>query len=66
MVEGGAQVITAFLAQRLAHKLIITIAPRLVGGLPAISLPLDVPLKNIHYRPLGADLIVEADLDGGR
>jgi len=66
MVEGGAQVITAFLQQRLAHKLIITVAPRLVGGLPAITLPLDAPLKNVTYRPLGADLIVEADLDAGR
>lgn len=63
MVEGGAQVITAFLQQRLAHKLIVTIAPRLIGGLPAISQPLNVPLKNITYRQLGADLIVEAELE---
>lgn len=63
MVEGGAQVITAFLAQRLAHKLIVTVAPRLVGGLASITAPLNVPLQNITYRPLGADLIVEAELE---
>lgn len=65
MVEGGAQTITAFLAQRLADRLIITLAPRLIGGLNAIAAPLDLPLRNIRYRTLGDDLIVEAELDRG-
>jgi 3,4-dihydroxy 2-butanone 4-phosphate synthase/GTP cyclohydrolase II len=63
MVEGGAQVINAFLEQKLVNKLIVTIAPKLLGGLQAVerlSAPLD--LRNATYRQLGADMIVEADL----
>lgn len=63
MVEGGAQVIQSFLEQRLANHLVITLAPRFLGGLPAVqtlATPLD--LFNVRYRQLGADLIVEADL----
>ena len=33
MVEGGAQIITSFLSERLVDHLILTIAPTLVGGL---------------------------------
>jgi len=62
MVEGGAQTITAFLSQRLADRLIVTIAPRLIGGLRAIAAPLDLPLQNVHCRRLGEDLVVEAEL----
>jgi 3,4-dihydroxy 2-butanone 4-phosphate synthase/GTP cyclohydrolase II len=37
MVEGGAQVIGEFLAQRLVDAVIVTIAPRYVGGLQAVA-----------------------------
>jgi len=37
MVEGGSEVITSFLRQRLVDYLIITIAPMLVGGVSALS-----------------------------
>ena len=37
MVEGGARVITAFLAQRLADQVVLTLAPVFVGGLPAVE-----------------------------
>jgi riboflavin-specific deaminase-like protein len=37
MVEGGSQVITSFLESRLVDQLIITISPRLVGGLPVLG-----------------------------
>ncbi len=37
MVEGGANVITAFLKMQLADVLVLTIAPRLVGGYRAVS-----------------------------
>jgi 3,4-dihydroxy 2-butanone 4-phosphate synthase/GTP cyclohydrolase II len=62
MVEGGAQIITAFLEYRLADRVVITIAPRLVGGLRVLTAPLNVPLKNIHYRILGEDMVVEGEL----
>lgn len=37
MVEGGSQVITSFYQQKLADQLVLTLAPVLLGGLPAIS-----------------------------
>ncbi len=36
MVEGGAQIITSFLAERLVDQVVVTIAPLLVGGLRAV------------------------------
>lgn len=35
MVEGGAQVITSFLSERLVDRIVLTITPRFVGGLHA-------------------------------
>ena len=37
MVEGGADVISSFLAARLADAIILTIAPMLVGGYKAVN-----------------------------
>ncbi|MCY0464298.1 dihydrofolate reductase family protein, partial [Klebsiella pneumoniae] len=37
MVEGGAHIITSFLTARLVDQVVITIVPRLLGGLPAIT-----------------------------
>lgn len=62
MVEGGAQVITAFIAGGLAERLIVTVAPRLIGGVRAITTPMDLPLRNVRYQVLGDDMVVEADL----
>lgn len=62
MVEGGSAVITGFLSARLVDRVIITIAPRFVGGLHAVTAPCDLPLRNVRYRVLGADVIVEADI----
>mmetsp|Transcript_33488 Transcript_33488/g.105483 ORF Transcript_33488/g.105483 Transcript_33488/m.105483 type:complete len:170 (-) Transcript_33488:463-972(-) len=39
MVEGGAQVIRSFLTSRLVNSVIITVAPKLAGGLSALSRP---------------------------
>jgi len=35
MVEGGAQVITSFLTEKLVDRIVLTIAPRFLGGLHA-------------------------------
>ena len=40
MVEGGAYVLTSFLAQDLADWACVTIAPVWLGGLQAIEQPL--------------------------
>ena len=62
MVEGGARVITAFLEQQLADQLIVTVAPRLLGGVHAIAAPLDLALPNARWQAMGPDLIFEAHL----
>ncbi|MGH2605351.1 MAG: RibD family protein, partial [Anaerolineales bacterium] len=63
MVEGGARVIRSFLTARLVDWTLITIAPRFVGGLPALQLdPAEAErgprLHNPCWQTLGEDLIV--------
>jgi riboflavin biosynthesis pyrimidine reductase len=65
MVEGGARVITSFVNSRLIDQFIITIAPKLVGGLQVLnSSKLETaPYLNceqVHYQHLGNDMIVWA------
>jgi riboflavin biosynthesis pyrimidine reductase len=65
MVEGGARVITSFVNSRLVDQFIITIAPKLVGGLPVLdSKVLEsepyLDFKQIHYQHLGDDIILWA------
>jgi len=70
MVEGGSEVIHSFLRRRLVDHLIITVAPRFVGGKPVLSAlqqngtngEIQFPrLRNIQYRWLGQDLILEGE-----
>jgi riboflavin biosynthesis pyrimidine reductase len=37
MVEGGARVITSFLQTRMVDLIVLTVAPRFIGGLQAIG-----------------------------
>lgn len=64
MVEGGSKVITSFIESRLVDKLIITIAPRLVGGLSALYRPAlensFLQLNSVYYQPCGPDLVLWA------
>ncbi len=66
MVEGGARVIASLLTGRAAHRLAVTIAPRLLGGLRALDAQIDPSLLqqlvNTRYEKLGDDMILEADL----
>ena len=71
MVEGGATVITAFLQARLADAVVMTVAPRLIGGYKAVG-ELDSVISDhlpqihpIQYGSLGEDLIVWGDLHYG-
>lgn len=65
MVEGGAGIITSFLAGRLVDRLVITVAPLLVGGLNAVGnlnghgLP---QLENPHTQWLGKDMVLSGDV----
>jgi GTP cyclohydrolase II len=40
MVEGGARVITSFLSKHLVDSIVITVAPKFLGGLHAVENPL--------------------------
>lgn len=72
MVEGGARIITAFLRSRLADAVVITIAPRLIGGYKAIgnlgnTSTDDLPhVHPLNTAPLGEDMIVWGDLHYGK
>jgi riboflavin-specific deaminase-like protein len=69
MVEGGAQIITSFLASRLVDQVVLTIAPLLVGGLRVVnhlghSSRRRFPrLKNLSYQQLGDDLLLRGEPD---
>ncbi|MBM4284096.1 MAG: RibD family protein [Deltaproteobacteria bacterium] len=64
MVEGGAQIITSFLASRLVDQVVVTIAPLLVGGLGVVDKfslphPCTFPrLRRLTYEQAGEDLIL--------
>jgi len=65
MVEGGSQVITSFIEARLVDQMIITIAPRLVGGLPVLDRPAVGNGSLLHFNPVsyqscGPDIILWA------
>src|SRR5207244_13436640 len=67
MVEGGARIITSFLAERLVDHIVLTVAPRLVGGLRAVRRlahadPVYFPrLRNLRYQWLAEDLVLWCD-----
>jgi GTP cyclohydrolase II len=68
MVEGGARIITSFLTHQLVDHLVLTIVPRLVGGMHAVGNlgPLAPPpfpeLSQPQYQQLGEDLVLWGDL----
>jgi riboflavin-specific deaminase-like protein len=60
MVEGGSQVITAFLKAQLADALVLTIAPTLVGGYKGVgNLGLNCKSQLPQIRPLQAQMLGE-------
>jgi 3,4-dihydroxy 2-butanone 4-phosphate synthase/GTP cyclohydrolase II len=68
MVEGGSAIITSLLGASLVDQLVLTIVPRLIGGLPAIDRPPSTVcheprLINIEQAIYGQDLVLRADLD---
>ncbi len=61
MVEGGCTVLTSFFRERIANKVIVTIAPEFVGGVAALDQPMEegTHLERVRYHSLGEDLVVE-------
>jgi riboflavin-specific deaminase-like protein len=67
MVEGGARLLTALLRARLADRLVVTIAPKILGaGIEAIGdlgiadLGRAIRLLDAQVTPYGADLVLDA------
>ncbi len=71
MVEGGARVITSMLARSLADQLVVTISPRILGGVRAVG-PLpgregDWPeIRDITCGLAGRDLVIHGEFVKGR
>ncbi len=67
LVEGGSKVITSFLRQKLADKVVVAIAPKILGrGLDAVA-ELDIvrlsqalPLTFQKISRAGSDIVIEA------
>jgi len=71
MVEGGATVINCFLQSRLVDYCVITVVPKLIGGIKAVdnlcpsgNLP-TLSIVDCRYQPLGGDLIIHGALGKG-
>jgi 3,4-dihydroxy 2-butanone 4-phosphate synthase/GTP cyclohydrolase II len=64
MVEGGGQVITSFLRSGFVDRVVITIAPRFVGGYKAVNFDgVALPnLINVGMQQFGEDLVVWGEL----
>ena len=63
MVEGGGQVITSFMRARLVDRLILTIAPTIIGGVRGVNEPVGARLRNVSMQQLGDDFIVAGEID---
>ena len=70
LVEGGARVITSFLAEKLVDRLVVGIAPTIIGtGVDAVGdlgvarVAESVRLTNRSFHLAGEDLLVAADVE---
>jgi diaminohydroxyphosphoribosylaminopyrimidine deaminase/5-amino-6-(5-phosphoribosylamino)uracil reductase len=71
LVEGGGEVNASFLEQRLAHRVVLFFAPKILGGRAArkgvagdgaTGWPQVIGLAQPHWRRLGPDLLLQARL----
>lgn len=68
MVEGGATIIEQFLSADQIDHCVITVVPKLIGGLKAVGHPCfpehkaPLPIINCQYHSLGSDFIVIGQL----
>jgi riboflavin biosynthesis pyrimidine reductase len=73
LVEGGAALITALLRERLAHRLVVCVAPKVLGaGVEAVGdlgiarLGEAVTFRDGRFRLCGSDVLFEGDVEGAR
>jgi diaminohydroxyphosphoribosylaminopyrimidine deaminase/5-amino-6-(5-phosphoribosylamino)uracil reductase len=69
LVEGGGEIITSLLSDRLVDRLVIAVAPKLigrgieaVGNLDVMNLSEAITLSSMKTRRLGPDIIFDARL----
>lgn len=70
LVEGGAKVYSAFVSRRLADRLVLFVAPKLLGGggldwLPGLRIPTikkALKLEDVSTQMLGDNILIEAEL----
>ena len=74
LVEGGSDVITSFLREKLVDKIYVAIASKILGGTQRSSWPREIGvrsmsqalrLKHVRVRRLGPDILVEGYLKDG-
>jgi len=72
LVEGGAKIITSLLRERLADKIVLVVAPKLIGeGVEAVGnlgiqdLSKTLKISRMKTRRLGADIVIEGYLERG-
>lgn len=69
MVEGGAEVITSVLKERLADQLVVTVSPIVLGGVRSVCSMGDTDsarrpkLTNVHCHFAGSDMLVQGELE---
>jgi len=71
LVEGGSKIITSFLREGLADKIVIVMAPKLIGkGIEALGdlkihdLRKALRVSRMKMRRLGQDIVIEGRLQG--
>jgi len=65
MVEGGARIITSFLRARLVDYAVVTVTPRFLGGMPALSASEREGLPRLQTWAadrMGDDLVLSGEL----
>ena len=65
LVEGGARILSSFLESRLADYVVITMAPKFIGGMPALcesALSTFPHLKSWQSERVGEDLVLAGEL----
>ena len=62
MVEGGVQVIRSLMATRLVDYLVVTVAPRFIGGEHGVRLQTELlagpTMHSFHHSKIGGDLVL--------
>ena len=70
LVEGGAKIITSLIRERLADKIVVVVAPKLIGeGIEAVGnleihdLSKALRISGMKTRRLGEDMVIEGYLE---